>query len=200
MTEISEAERARAKMAVQSVFDRFRLISADAPEKFFDDQVMRDTKVIDGHPDGRASFEFPTTPYYGNINGVLHGGAIAVIFDMLSTPALAPLSRPDYWDFLGGVTRSLNISYLRGVPINSVVRVNSTVKQVGRTMALIQSEIVSLDGKTTYCTCEHHKVSVPTPKHHLSKKYEVEWDRVMMAEGKLPNGLWTPPKKVKAKL
>jgi acyl-coenzyme A thioesterase 13 len=89
---------------VQSPFKltnpRFHLISADAPVKYFDDQVMRDAKVIDGSPDGRASFEIRITPYYGNINGVLHGGAAGVIFDMLTTPALAPLSRPDYWEYV----------------------------------------------------------------------------------------------------
>jgi acyl-coenzyme A thioesterase 13 len=90
------------------------------------------------------------------------------------------------------VTRSLSISYLRIVPINAVVQINSKVVQVGRTMALIQSEMVSQDGKITYCTAENHKVSVPTPKHHLSPKYEVEWDRVMKAEGKKESGLWTP--------
>lgn len=79
---------------------RFHLISADAPVKYFDDQVMRDAKVIDGSPDGRASFEIRITPYYGNINGVLHGGAAGVIFDMLTTPALAPLARPDYWEYV----------------------------------------------------------------------------------------------------
>lgn len=79
---------------------RFHLISADAPVKYFDDQVMRDAKVVDGSPDGRASFEIRITPYYGNINGVLHGGAAGVIFDMLTTPALAPLSRPDYWEYV----------------------------------------------------------------------------------------------------
>lgn len=97
------------------------------------------------------------------------------------------------------MTRCLNISFLRGVPIDTVVRVNSKVTQVGKTMAMIQSEMVSLDGKITYCTAENHKVSVATPAHHLSEKYEVEWDRVMKAEGKMPNGLWTP-KKVKGKL
>lgn len=61
---------------------------------------MRDAKVIDGSPDGRASFEIRITPYYGNINGVLHGGAAGVIFDMLTTAALAPLSRPDYWEYV----------------------------------------------------------------------------------------------------
>ena len=49
-------------------------------------------------------------------------------------------------------------------------------------MALIQGEMVSLDGKITYATVEHHKVRVPTPKQHLGPEFEVEWDRVMREE------------------
>lgn len=34
---------------------------------------------------------------YGNYNGVLHGGAAGVIFDMLTTIALGPVARPGFW-------------------------------------------------------------------------------------------------------
>lgn len=34
---------------------------------------------------------------YGNLNGVMHGGAAGVIFDMLTTIALGPVARPDFW-------------------------------------------------------------------------------------------------------
>lgn len=34
---------------------------------------------------------------FGNYNGVLHGGAAGVIFDMLTTIALGPISRPGFW-------------------------------------------------------------------------------------------------------
>lgn len=97
------------------------------------------------------------------------------------------------------MTRSLNISYLRGIPINVVVRINSKVAQMGGTMALIQSEMTSLDGKITYCTAENHKVRVPTPAQNLDPKYDVDWDRAMKAKGTKENGLWTP-KKAKGKL
>lgn len=56
---------------------------------------------------------------YGNYNGVMHGGAAGVIFDMLTTIALGPVARPGFWTFLGGVTRTLNISYLKAVPIST---------------------------------------------------------------------------------
>lgn len=40
----------------------------------------------------------PITTRDANINGVMHGGAYGVIFDMLTTIALAPVSRPGYWE------------------------------------------------------------------------------------------------------
>jgi len=89
----------------------------------------------------------------------------------------------DKSSFLGGVTRSLNISYLRAIPLGTTVRINSKVIQAGGTMALIQGEMVSLDGRVTYATVEHHKVRVPTRPEHLKEEYEVEWDRTMKEVG-----------------
>jgi hypothetical protein len=104
---------------------------------------------------------------------------------------------------MGGVTRTLNISYLRAIPVGSfsspytkakvekrilmhlagtTIRIHSEVVQVGRTMAMIRGVMTSLDGKTIYCTCEHHKVNVSTQKDHL--KYKVEWDDHWEADGK----------------
>lgn len=36
-------------------------------------------------------------PELANYNGVMHGGAAGVIFDMLTTIALGPVSRPGFW-------------------------------------------------------------------------------------------------------
>lgn len=36
-------------------------------------------------------------PEWGNYNGVMHGGAAGVIFDMLTTIALGPVSKPGFW-------------------------------------------------------------------------------------------------------
>lgn len=77
---------------------------------------------------------------------------------------LAAAAAVDKSSFLGGVTRSLNISYLRAISLGTTVRINSKVIQAGGTMALIQGEMVSLDCKVTYATVEHHKVRVPTAR------------------------------------
>lgn len=104
----------------------------------------------------------------------MHGGAAGVIFDMSTTTALCPVARPGYWEFMGGVTRSLNISYLRAVPIGTRVRLSSKVVSVGKQMAMIRGDMTSLDGKTIYCTVEHHKVNAPVQPDHL--KVKVPWD------------------------
>ena len=78
--------------------------------------------------------------------------------------------------FLGGVTRSLNISYLRAIPIGTTVRIRSWVVSVGRTMALIRSEMTSVDGKTVYAACEHHKVNVEAKKEHTAIR--TQWDEL----------------------
>jgi hypothetical protein len=41
-------------------------------------------------------------------------------------------------------------------------------------MAMIRGTMMSQDGKTIFCTCEHHKVNVPTREAHL--QYRVAWD------------------------
>lgn len=86
--------------------------------------------------------------------------------------------------FMGGVTRSLNISYLKAIPIGTTVRIHSTVMQVGRTMALIRGTMTSPDGKTIYCTCEHHKVAVPSKEEHMSAEFDGTSDG---NPGALPN-------------
>lgn len=109
----------------------------------------------------------------------MHGGAAGVIFDMSTTSALCPLARPGFWEFMGGVTRSLNISYLKAVPIGVKVRLNSKVVSVGRQMAMIRGDMTSLDGKITYCTVEHHKVNTPVRPEHQGVRtaWDDEFDR-----------------------
>ncbi|RDW95302.1 hypothetical protein BP5796_01065 [Coleophoma crateriformis] len=172
----------KAIKAVEAIFDRYRLIAAGTNFNGFDRHVMDNCKIINASPEGVVEFEFLIDERYGNLNGVMHGGAAGVIFDMCTTSALGPLAKPGYWDFLGGVTRTLNISYLRAIPIGTTVRLKSVVTSAGRTMAMIRGTMASVDGKTIYCTAEHHKVRVPTQPEH--NKYRVEWDDMWDAEGK----------------
>ncbi|KAF4624264.1 hypothetical protein G7Y89_g13907 [Cudoniella acicularis] len=50
----------------------------------------------------------------------------------------------------------------------------------GVMLAMIRGTMSSQDGKTIYCTCEHHKVSVPTQPAHLEHK--VAWDELWVRD------------------
>jgi len=59
---------------------------------------MNTVTLVDGSEKGTVDFEFVMDERYGNINGVMHGGAAGVIFDMCTTTALGPLARRGYWE------------------------------------------------------------------------------------------------------
>jgi acyl-coenzyme A thioesterase 13 len=75
--------------------------------------------------------------------------------------------------------------------IGTTVKVHSEVIQVGKTMAMIRGTMSSLDAKTTYCTCEHHKVAVPTQPRHLEFRvgWDSLWDKEVVESIKMDRGL-----------
>jgi len=177
-------KREKAMKAVEAIFERYHLISTSSSSSsspFFDTHIMSNIKLINATMSGTVDYDFYLDEQYANINGVMHGGAAGVIFDMCTTTALGPLSRPGFWDFLGGVTRTLNISYLKAIPIGTTIRIHSEVAQIGKTMAMIRGTMTSQDRKTIFCTCEHHKVAVPTQSKHLEHK--VPWDELWEKDG-----------------
>ena len=148
---------------------------------------MEGLKITDASMAGTVTFELTIVPNFSNLNDVMHGGAAGVIFDMATTAALCPLATPGNWEFMGGVTRSLNLSYLKAVPIGTVVRLESRVVSVGRQMAMIRGTMKSLDGKTTFCTVEHHKVNSPVLERHRDAKipWDEEWEREWKEKAKI---------------
>jgi hypothetical protein len=61
---------------------------------------MDNVKIIDASPEGTVDFEFYMDERYANVNGVMHGGAAGVIFDMCTTTALGPLAKPGFWEYV----------------------------------------------------------------------------------------------------
>jgi acyl-coenzyme A thioesterase 13 len=72
----------------------------------FDTTLMNSLVLLSATPAGVIEWELIITSDYGNLNGVMHGGAAGVIFDMCTTTALGPLSRKGYWEC---VIPSLNL-------------------------------------------------------------------------------------------
>lgn len=61
---------------------------------------MENVEITDASPRGTVDFKLLIGENYGNLNGVMHGGAAAVIFDMCTTSALGPLARPQFWEYV----------------------------------------------------------------------------------------------------
>lgn len=88
-------------------------------------------------PKVTAVFEVEITPAFGNRLGNMHGGAMALVYDMCTTAAAAPLARPGFWEF-GGVSRVLSVTYLRPARVGTVVRIECEVIQMGGRLGMSQ--------------------------------------------------------------
>lgn len=164
--------------AVRRMVNLYLYVSRRTASRGFDYDIMSNFQLMhaSGHPatETQQASLHPTViwrltvkPHHTNLNNVLHGGCYGVIFDMATMSAMTPVQKHGYWDFMAGVTRTLNISFLKAVPVGTTILVKSRVIQHGRTMCLIAGELVSEDSKTVYATCEHHKVHVPILEQHV---------------------------------
>jgi len=61
----------------------------------------------------------------------MHGGAVALIFDMCTSMAAAPAATPGWWEF-GGVSRMLAVTFLRPITKGTEVLIECEVLQMGQ--------------------------------------------------------------------
>jgi len=74
----------------------------------------------------RVVFEFSNPPTWSNSAGTLHGGAQATIHDIVTSFAITPLTRADFW-ITPGVSRVLGCTYIRPAPPGEVLLVEGEV-------------------------------------------------------------------------
>ena len=96
-----------------------------------------------------------------NMSGSLHGGAVALIFDICTSVTIAIAAKEGFWD-LGHVSRTLNCTYLRPAAEGQKVLVESEVVHLGRRMGVVRGVIRGAEGEgegegKVYYTCEHGK-------------------------------------------
>ena len=84
---------------------------------------------------GRARVRLPVGERVQNINGTLHGGAIATLVDNAGTLAIISADR----QHRAGVTTDLNVSYF--APGTGVVVCEGTVLKIGKTLAFVSVDI-----------------------------------------------------------
>ncbi|KAK8108291.1 uncharacterized protein PG998_010304 [Apiospora kogelbergensis] len=120
-------------------------------------------------PHPTINFRLETQPVHANGNGNMHGGCTATLFDFCTSWPLHIIARPGFWQHLG-VSRTLNCTYLRPVPIGAVIDIQCEVVQAGQKMGVTRGtmRLVEKDGSLgpVLTICEHGKFNTdpPAPK------------------------------------
>ncbi|RDA86112.1 hypothetical protein CP532_1162 [Ophiocordyceps camponoti-leonardi (nom. inval.)] len=89
----------------------------------------------------------------------LHGGAAATLFDYCTTLGLLCVNRPGFWNMLG-VSRSLNVTYLRPARCGEEVLIECKLLQVGKRLATLTGTMKRKADGEVLCVCEHGKANI----------------------------------------
>jgi len=110
-------------------------------------------------PISQTTFSFTVASKHTNRLGNLHGGCTASLFDICTTTALAPIAAPGYWMF-AGVTRTLNVTFLKPVEEGETVIIESEVVSAGKRLCVLKGTLRRGSNGEVLAICEHGKVSV----------------------------------------
>ncbi|KAH7419631.1 HotDog domain-containing protein [Cadophora sp. MPI-SDFR-AT-0126] len=110
-------------------------------------------------PTAKTTFSILVTPNLQNPRGAMHGGAQALLVDMCTTMAIAPLSTEVFWNF-GGLTRTLNVTCLKPAPGGEVVYIDCEVRGIGKRLAHITCTLRNADGDVL-ALGDHGKAAIP---------------------------------------
>lgn len=115
-------------------------------------------------PPARATYLLTATPELCNRLGNLHGGCATTIIDNLSSTVLLAAGRPGFYS-AGGVSRNLNLTYLRPVPVGTEIRIVCEVVNMGRKLALLKGEIRKANDDAVCVVASHEKANTDDPEH-----------------------------------
>ncbi|KAK3368942.1 HotDog domain-containing protein [Lasiosphaeria ovina] len=113
-------------------------------------------------PHPRVVFRYTVQPSHCNRLGSLHGGCIATLFDYCTSTAIALVSAPGHWHYLG-VSRTLNVTYLRPAPSGAAVLIEAEVVHAGKRLCSLRGAIRRADDGALVATCEHGKFNTDPP-------------------------------------
>jgi len=87
--------------------------------------------------EGKARVELQVAAAVENLNGMLHGGAIASLIDQAGTIAVLTADR----EGRPGVSTDLNVTFLAPVANGTTVVADAVVMKVGRTLAFVTVDV-----------------------------------------------------------
>ena len=93
--------------------------------------------------EGRARVELDVGPHLVNVNGTLHGGAIATFIDHAGTLAIKSADRQGR----PGVSTDLNVTFFLPAPGGVTVVAEAQVLKIGKTLAFVTVDVKLPDGR-----------------------------------------------------
>ncbi|KAI1110995.1 HotDog domain-containing protein [Nemania sp. NC0429] len=124
--------------------------------------------VAGPHPS--ATFRFTVQPRHANLLGSMHGGCTSSLFDVCTSLVLVFISRPGFWQ-RAGVSRTLNVTYLRPALVGTTVDIECEVVHAGQKLCSLRGVMraVTSDGTKgpVLAICEHGKANTDPPAEKL---------------------------------
>jgi len=108
---------------------------------------------------GNSTFELVVPRSLCNAGANLHGGAVALIFDICTSMTVGAVAREGFWDS-GHVSRTLNCTYLRPAPEGTTILVESEIVHLGKSLGQMKGVMRRKDDGAICYTCEHGKAKV----------------------------------------
>ncbi|KAI1164682.1 Thioesterase/thiol ester dehydrase-isomerase [Nemania serpens] len=121
-------------------------------------------------PHPSLTFRLTVQPKHANLLGNLHGGCTSTLFDVCTSLTLRLVSRPGFWQHTG-VSRTLNVTYLRPAPVGTTVEIECEVAHAGQRLCSLRGVMraATSDGSKgpVLALCEHGKVNPDPPVEKL---------------------------------
>lgn len=160
---IKEGDAYRTIDLSLSLLDRVKALSAaltDDPDyNGWDTQLLKNMQCEEAAP-GRTVFSATITPAMCNKGDNLHGGCATTLLDNLSSTSLLTLATTEY---MNSVSRTMNVTMLRPVPVGTKIRIVCEAVSRGRNLAHCRGQIELLDGRVAV-TLVHDKAIIPKAK------------------------------------
>ncbi|KAK6431706.1 hypothetical protein LTR95_012127 [Oleoguttula sp. CCFEE 5521] len=132
--------------------------------RFYSQFTTKDVTLrsITKTPEGLTlvTYAFPVSEFHCNMSGNMHGGFQSTAFDMLTSLAIMANLEPGNPFMDGGVSRTLNVTYLRPAPLGEMLVMECEVTHVGKRMAMTRGFLKRERDGAVVSTCEHNKASV----------------------------------------
>lgn len=117
-------------------------------------------------PHPYITFRFTVNPLHTNGLRTMHGGCTSTLFDTCTTLPLHLVSKPGFWQ-RQGVTRTLNVTYLRPIPVGATIHIRCELLHVGRTLCALRGEMRAVDENgregSLLAVCDHGKANTDPP-------------------------------------